>query len=43
MDREKAVKAVQDLLEALGEGLTREGLKDIFPEEKKREVFALIK
>lgn len=28
MDREKAIKAVEDLLKALGEDITREGLKD---------------
>lgn len=28
MDREKAIKAVQDLLEAMGEDVSREGLKD---------------
>ncbi len=42
MDREKAVKTVRDLLEALGD-LMREGFKDIFHGEKKREVFALVK
>ena len=43
MDREKAIKTVRDLLEALGGDLTREGFKDIFHGEKKREVFALVK
>ena len=28
MDREKAIKAIEDLLEALGEDVNREGLKD---------------
>ncbi len=28
MDREKAIKAIEDLLDALGEDRTREGLKD---------------
>ncbi|MDE6850034.1 MAG: GTP cyclohydrolase I, partial [Clostridia bacterium] len=28
MDRKKAMKAIEDLLEALGEDVSREGLKD---------------
>ena len=28
MDREKAIKAVEDFLTAVGEDITREGLKD---------------